>query len=183
MYHPFFRSIPPSTKKIITVIPLLVIRSVSDVLRAQSRLVKFVGGEAAGRTPYTFYKLTLGPKYIRDRPYNKFITLSTFIQSIIGISMDFRYRFLTLGTPWTQSMPSRDVNAVTRLAEASLRRDKKNTKSCENVVGMSISIMQFAPLSYVPFSWRHPRMTLLKYWSFIDTLHSWNLLTWVVLKI
>ena len=34
---------------------VLVIRSVSDVLRAQSRLVKFVGGEAAGRTPYTFY--------------------------------------------------------------------------------------------------------------------------------
>ena len=34
---------------------LLVIRSVSDILRAQSRLVKFVGGEAAGRTPYTFY--------------------------------------------------------------------------------------------------------------------------------
>ena len=34
---------------------ILVIRSVSDVLRAQSRLVKFVGGEAAGRTPYTFY--------------------------------------------------------------------------------------------------------------------------------
>ena len=39
--------------------------------------------------------------------------------------MDSRYRFLTLGTPWTQSMPSRDVNAVTRLAEASWRRDKK----------------------------------------------------------
>ena len=38
--------------------------------------------------------------------------------------MDFRYRFLTLGIPWTQSMPSRDVNVVTRLAEASWRRDK-----------------------------------------------------------
>ena len=38
--------------------------------------------------------------------------------------MDSRYRFLTLGTPWTQSMPSRDANAVTRLAEASWRRDK-----------------------------------------------------------
>ena len=37
--------------------------------------------------------------------------------------MDSRYRFLTLGTPWTQSMPSRDVNAVTRLAEASWRHD------------------------------------------------------------
>ena len=31
---------------------------------------------------------------------------------------------MTLGTPWTQSMPSRDVNAVTRLAEASWWRDK-----------------------------------------------------------
>ena len=31
-----------------------------------------------------------------------------------------RYQFLTLGIPWTQSMPSRDVNAATRLAEASL---------------------------------------------------------------
>ena len=29
--------------------------------------------------------------------------------------MDFRYRFLTLGIPRTQSMPSRDVNAATRL--------------------------------------------------------------------
>ena len=53
---------------------LLVIRSVSDVLRAQSRYVKFVGGEAAGRTPYTFYKPTLGPKYVSNIPYNEFIT-------------------------------------------------------------------------------------------------------------
>ena len=37
--------------------------------------------------------------------------------------MDSRYRFLTLGIPWTQSMPSRDVNAETRLAEASWWRD------------------------------------------------------------
>ena len=58
---------------------LLVIRSVSDVLRAQSRFVKFVGGEAAGRTPYTFYKPTLGPKYVGNRPYNEFITPTTFI--------------------------------------------------------------------------------------------------------
>ena len=58
---------------------ILVIRSVSDVLRAQSRFVKFVGGEAAGQTPYTFYKLTLGPKYVRNRPYNEFITPTTFI--------------------------------------------------------------------------------------------------------
>ena len=49
---------------------LLVIRSVTDVLRAQSRFVKFGGGgEAAGRTPYTFNKPTLGPKYVSNRPY------------------------------------------------------------------------------------------------------------------
>ena len=60
-------------------------RSVIDVLRAQSRLVKFVGGEAAGRIPYTFYKPTLGPKYVSNRPYNQFITPTTFIQPIIGI--------------------------------------------------------------------------------------------------
>ena len=55
--------------------------SVSDVLRAQSRFVnlKFVGGEAVGRTPYTFYKPTLGPKYVSNRPYNEFITPTTFI--------------------------------------------------------------------------------------------------------
>ena len=58
---------------------ILVIRSVSDVLRAQSRFVKFVGGEAAGRTPYTFYKPTLGPKYVSNRPYNEFITPKTLI--------------------------------------------------------------------------------------------------------
>ena len=39
--------------------------------------------------------------------------------------MDSRYRFLTLGIPWTQSMPSRDVNAAMRLADASWRRDKE----------------------------------------------------------
>ena len=33
--------------------------------------------------------------------------------------MDSRYRFLTSGIPLTQSMPSRDVNTATRLAEAS----------------------------------------------------------------
>ena len=45
--------------------------------------------------------------------------------------MDSRYRFLTLGTPWTQSMPSRDVNAVPRLAEASWWRDN-NRRRIEN---------------------------------------------------
>ena len=39
--------------------------------------------------------------------------------------MDSLYRFLTLGIPWTQSMPSRHVIAATQLAEASWRRDKK----------------------------------------------------------
>ena len=58
---------------------ILVIRSVSDVLRAQSRFVKFVGGEACGLTPYTFYKPTLGPKYVSNRPYNESITPTTFI--------------------------------------------------------------------------------------------------------
>ena len=93
---------------------LLVIRSVSNVLRAQSRFVKFVcvcggggcsrthesvlyityilikrnrpvcwwggggGVEAPGRTSYTFYKPTLGPKYVSNIPYNEFITPTTF---------------------------------------------------------------------------------------------------------
>ena len=47
-------------------LPLLVIRSVSDVLRAQSMFVKF-------------YKPTLGPKYVSNRPYNEFITPTIFI--------------------------------------------------------------------------------------------------------
>ena len=37
--------------------------------------------------------------------------------------MDSHYRLLTLGIPWTQSMPSRDVNAAMRFAEVSWRRD------------------------------------------------------------
>ena len=61
------------------VLIILDIRSVTDVLRAQSRFVKFVGGEAAGRTPYTFYKPTSGPKYVSNKPYNEFITSTTFI--------------------------------------------------------------------------------------------------------
>ena len=39
--------------------------------------------------------------------------------------MDSPYRFLTLGIPWTQCMPLRDVNAATRLAEASWMCDKR----------------------------------------------------------
>ena len=68
---------------------ILVIRSVSDVLRTQSRFVKFVGGEATGRTPYIFYKPTLGPKYVSNRPFNEFITPTTFISPIIGIFNGF----------------------------------------------------------------------------------------------
>ena len=37
--------------------------------------------------------------------------------------MDSRYQFLTFGIPLAQSMLSRDVNATTRLAEASWRHD------------------------------------------------------------
>ena len=37
--------------------------------------------------------------------------------------MDSRYRILTLCIPWTQSMLSHDVNAATRMSEASWRRD------------------------------------------------------------
>ena len=37
------------------------------------------GGEAAGRTPYTFYKPTLGPKYVSNIPYNECITPTTII--------------------------------------------------------------------------------------------------------
>ena len=47
---------------------LLVIRFVTDVLRAH-----------CGLTPYTFYKPTLGPQYVSNRPYNEFITPTTFI--------------------------------------------------------------------------------------------------------
>ena len=38
--------------------------------------------------------------------------------------MDSRYRFLTLGIPWTHSMQSRDVDATMRLAEFGWMRDK-----------------------------------------------------------
>ena len=48
---------------------ILVIRSVTDLHRAQSRFVK----------NYTFYKPTFGPKYVSYRPYNEFITPTNFI--------------------------------------------------------------------------------------------------------
>ena len=40
-------------------------------------------------TPYTFYKPTLGPKYVSYRPYNEFITPTTSIWPIIGIFNGF----------------------------------------------------------------------------------------------
>ena len=45
--------------------------SVTDVLRAQSKFVKFVGDEARDPTYFTFYKPTLGPKYVSNRSYFK----------------------------------------------------------------------------------------------------------------
>ena len=83
---------PRLNKTLIWSVPdrtLLVIRSVSNVLWAQSRFVKFVGDDAAGRTPYTFYKPTLGLKYVSNRPYNKFIPPTTFVSPIIGIFNGF----------------------------------------------------------------------------------------------
>ena len=47
--------------------------------------------------------------------------------------MDSLYRFFALGTPWTQSMLSRDVNAATRLAEASWRRVKAHSMLSRDV--------------------------------------------------
>ena len=47
---------------------LLVIRSVIDVLWSGSRFVKCV-----------WWGPTLGPKYVSNRPYNEFITPTTFI--------------------------------------------------------------------------------------------------------
>ena len=44
--------------------------------------------------------------------------------------MDSHYRFLTLDIPWTQSMPSCDVNAATRLVEASWRLDNAINLYC-----------------------------------------------------
>ena len=55
--------------------------------------------------------------------------------------MDPRYRFLTLGIPWTQSMPSRDVNAATRLAEASWTRDKKKQRVIFKKKSISIYVL------------------------------------------
>ena len=49
---------------------LLVIRSITDVLRAQSRFVKFVGGGGAGRTPTHF----TNPLCVRSTSVTDFIT-------------------------------------------------------------------------------------------------------------
>ena len=60
--------------------------------------------------------------------------------------MDSRYRFLTLGIPWTQRMPSCDVNAAMRLAETSVRRDKaeKGSKHCISGRNSSGHVMQIS---------------------------------------
>ena len=78
-----------------------------------------MGSEATGRNPYTFYKPTMGPKYVSTRPYNKFTMPKTFIQPIISILNGF----LLLSILWAHTMPSRDVNTVTWLPEASWRWD------------------------------------------------------------
>ena len=55
-------------------LPLLHVVIMSDVLRAN-----------------TFYKPTLGPKYVSKRPYNEFITLTAFIWPMIGIFNGFPF--------------------------------------------------------------------------------------------
>ena len=60
-------------------------RSVTDVLQAHSRFLKFVGSEVAGQTTYTFYKPTMGRTYVSYRPFNEFVTPTTFVQPIISI--------------------------------------------------------------------------------------------------
>ena len=58
------------------------------------------GGEATGKTPYTYYQPTFGPKYVSFRPYNEFVMPTNFIKPIIAFSMDSRYRFVAVGIPW-----------------------------------------------------------------------------------
>ena len=60
------------------------------------------------------------------------------------------YRFLMLGIPWTQSMPSCDVNAAMRLAEANWMRDK----------GYLRTRMQMAPSAF--FGLHHPRIHCIR---------------------
>ena len=54
------------------------------------------GDEVAGQSPYTFYKPTLGPKYVSNRPYNEFIT-PTFIYPIISIFNGFPLQIFDVG--------------------------------------------------------------------------------------
>ena len=46
-------------------------------------------GPKVGVRPHKFYKSTLDPKYVSNRPYNEFITPATFISPIIGIFNGF----------------------------------------------------------------------------------------------
>ena len=64
--------------------------------------------------------------------------------------MDSGKRFLTLGIPSAQSMLSRDVNAVTRFAEACKRRDKIGKTSI-------VEDMMIHPFCLQRGSWRQPR--------------------------
>ena len=60
--------------------------------------------------------------------------------------MESHYRFLMLGIPWTHSMSSRDINAATRLAEASWRRNKYKYKDRSTICSYSFgNKIQMAP--------------------------------------
>ena len=72
--------------------------------------------------------------------------------------MDSRYQFLTLGIPWAHSMPSRDVNAATRLAEASWRLDNvSNPSFCTFIcnVGLYSVIWQIRNIYLTPKETHH----------------------------
>ena len=52
--------------------------------------------------PYTFYKSTLGPQYVSNRPYNEFITPTTFILSRISIFNGLLPLDLKYAVTWRQ---------------------------------------------------------------------------------
>ena len=54
------------------------------------------GGEEA-KPPTHFKKPSLGLKYVRNRPYNEFITPTAFIQPVIGIFNGFPLQILDVG--------------------------------------------------------------------------------------
>ena len=97
--------------------------------------------------------------------------------------MDFIYRFLTLGIPWTQSMPSCDVNAATLLAEVSWKCDRVFNK----VYGVDVQSPTFFRengklwnLNFRPkFSkpWIH-QIAHLKYWIINDLTKNASVMVW-----